>query len=656
MKKIISTILAAVLTFGACGVPNVYAKDKDEYSQVLLKVKEKINIPDMKKFNYSVDKSENNEFYNFTWEEGTVSISVRADEKGRIYNYTKYDSEVKEEANAKYSTEALQSVAYDFLKQVQPDTYSQMKPTVGGVDSFMGTFFEYVQYYKGIPVVSNEVDIYLEGNEVTSYTAVPSYWDIKLPDPATAIDETKAKEYLFENDGVKLYYSKKNEFDKGFYGVYAINSVVRIDAFTGEAITLYLSPYYKFAASYDNGEEDVAMGEAHLSPSEKNEIERLAGSVTPQAAVDIINKAFSKNYNSKDVSYSYSSYGYANTLTISTDEFYASLTQDGKAILNYSDYSSDVNTDWDAKVDEDKAKEKTDAVIASLCKGDYKYEEDKDYISGPKANNYIKQVNGIPSLSETATVTVDKDMNVVYFSRSYFNNSQYPDLSKAISKEEAYKEALEYTTFTKKYIFQNDNNEFAAKLVWSVDDNVYIDPITKDKLDYNGNVVKPEKKGYADLDGYWCEEAATELLKMGFYFEDEEFQPNKALTQEEIVGFFTVSDYGSYVEDSKKAFIKRFFGDDYKAKSNITKYEFVKKIGDTSPAFKILAQKGEFVKPFEDVSDKYTGYVAILKAFGAVTGNAGKFNGEKPLTRGEFVQILYKILTATDADAETEIF
>ena len=165
MKKVLALILSLLLI-----MPSALADtdSSNRMSEVLLKVKEKINIPEeLTEFENSLSEFNGRTTYNFDWhdEKYEKSINVSADEKGRILNYNNYALKLSDKKLSDISKKEIISFADTFLKKTLPEMYHDTADTLvldeksyraGGSLRY---YFTYNRCKDTIPVNNNSVNV-----------------------------------------------------------------------------------------------------------------------------------------------------------------------------------------------------------------------------------------------------------------------------------------------------------------------------------------------------------------------------------------------------------------------------------------------------------------------------------------------------------------
>ena len=128
MKKLISTILAVTMIL-SCITVFADSNISDEMKDVLIKVKQKIDIPeDYTEFTPYTSQQNNKTNYSFLWQnkDGNAHIEVSADEEGRVLSYYSYDNSLKSDKKLTgWSKGEIIDYAEGFLKKIAPEAFER---------------------------------------------------------------------------------------------------------------------------------------------------------------------------------------------------------------------------------------------------------------------------------------------------------------------------------------------------------------------------------------------------------------------------------------------------------------------------------------------------------------------------------------------------
>ena len=668
MKKILSitlTILMLLSSFTALAQDNIAVS--------LASVKSKIEVPaNLSEFDSSVSTRKEKTIYRFNWynSDRSESLSVTATETGIITNYSYYSNDMYNRADKQLSSftrNDAQLMAENFLKKTIPEAFTDTDVFVHkniSVDfSENGTSYSVLfnRELEGIEVIGQTatVDILVKGenavvtNMHTSFDKI-TYEDIK---DGKAYIENKEEVYkaVFP---AELMYVKKKYDDNEFSLVYRLKGGNGyISAFTGEKIEPYSDAelYLKNESMSDSA---AGMGGSEFTPQELKELENVKNLVSVEDAVKLIKSEslFNTNKNSKVIASRYNKLDGKYTLEVSlqTDEnngerfVLDAQTKELKSFYSYN-YSYDVKTDKKLSEKEISDAEKViDAVIKKYAgtvslKGN-ETSAKNEYVS----KSYIRLENNVPVDGNSISVTY-KDGKITSYSK-YFEDKTFVPLEGIIAAEEAYNKILGYHPI--KLCYLNTGEEY--KLCYTLDlvnGYVEIDAKTGEKT----REIQNAFNFYNDIEKHWCKTAVEKLAQIGISFEGESFEPEKEITQLEMLRLFGAAvKYTSYLTLDAENLYKTLERENIVPKTERA---------DTSPvlredAFVYLIRflgyervaKAEeiFTTKFADqnlISKGKLGYASILSGLKVINGNGGLVKPKDNLTRAEAVVMIYNLFT-----------
>lgn len=668
MKKILSitlTILMLLSSFTALAQDNIAVS--------LASVKSKIEVPaNLSEFDSSVSTRNDKTIYRFNWynSDRSESLSVTATETGIITNYSYYSNDMYNRADKQLSSftrNDAQLMAENFLKKTIPEAFTDTDIFVYkniSVDfSENGTSYSVLfnRELEGIEVIGQTatVDILVKGenavvtNMHTSFDKI-TYEDIK---DGKAYIENKEEVYkaVFP---AELMYVKKKYDDNEFSLVYRLKGGNGyISAFTGEKIEPYSDAelYLKNESMSDSA---AGMGGSEFTPQELKELENVKNLISVEDAVKLIKSEplFNTNKNSKVIASRYNKLDGKYTLEVSlqTDEnngerfVLDAQTKELKSFYSYN-YSYDVKTDKKLSEKEISDAEKViDAVIKKYAgtvslKGN-ETSAKNEYVS----KSYIRLENNVPVDGNSISVTY-KDGKITSYSK-YFEDKTFVPLEGIIAAEEAYNKILGY--YPIKLCYLNTGEEY--KLCYTLDlvnGYVEIDAKTGEKT----REIQNAFNFYNDIEKHWCKTAVEKLAQIGISFEGESFEPEKEITQLEMLRLFGAAvKYTSYLTLDAENLYKTLERENIVPKTERA---------DTSPvlredAFVYLIRflgyervaKAEeiFTTKFADqnlISKGKLGYASILSGLKVINGNGGLVKPKDNLTRAEAVVMIYNLFT-----------
>ena len=668
MKKILSITLTILILLSSF---TVLAQDNIAVS--LASVKSKIEVPaNLSEFDSSVSTRKDKTIYRFNWynSDRSESLSVTATETGIITNYSYYSNDMYNRADKQLSSftrNDAQLMAENFLKKAIPEAFTDTDIFVYkniSVDfSENGTSYSVLfnRELEGIEVIGQTatVDILVKGensivtNMHTSFDKI-TYEDIK-DGKAYIENEEETYKAVFP---AELMYVKKKYDDKEFSLVYRLKGGNGyISAFTGEKVEPF-SDAELYLKNESMSDSVAGMGGSEFTPQELKELENVKNLVSVEDAVKLIKSEslFNTNKNSKVIASRYNKLDGKYTLEVSlqTDEnngerfVLDAQTKELKSFYSYN-YSYDAKTDKKLSEKEISDTEKViDAVIKKYAgtvslKGN-ETSVNNEYVS----KSYIRLENSVPVDGNSISVAY-KDGKITSYSK-YFEDKTFVPLEGIIAAEEAYNKILGY--YPIKLCYLNTGEEY--KLCYTLDlvnGYVEIDAKTGEKT----REIQNAFNFYNDIEKHWCKTAVEKLAEIGISFEGESFEPEKEITQLEMLRLFGAAvKYTSYLTLDAENLYKTLERENIVPKTERA---------DASPvlredAFVYLVRflgyeriaKAEeiFTTKFADqnlISKGKLGYASILSGLKVINGNGGLVKPKDNLTRAEAIVMIYNLFT-----------
>ena len=642
MKKLLALILSAVMLTSF----NVYAQN-EEYEQVVLKVKNVLDIGNYDNFECTEYSDKGKLFLNMSWsnKDNNSSVDVNCDNEGNIYNYYIYDN--NENKTQIYNENECKQTADAFLNKILGEKYSSIK--------YMDYYLNYNSYSytynivnNGIPFSSDKINI-----NVNKYTntvmnsSIPYFlFNIQTDNFSSAIGTEKANEIL------------KNKFDMVYITIYDYENekyniipayapkYYHMDAITGEKFD---NDFFHYdygtteAAASGNAKAMSSKDEEYinLTEAEKNEINDLKSIIKPEYAVNKLNSLFGLNINASDINYNYyknkiENKNYYNlNINYNKDmDIYASFDQEGRLISfnKYMDYENNENAD--RKI----LREKAEAIIKSNYHSlDFALRDENN--ERPVFNFDVFR-NGILSVDEGIRIEFNGDSQVMYADfniKSYIN---YPPVNAAVTKDEAFNKAMSEFPLEMSYfvVFNNSSGIYNVYDIYNINASYAVDAMTGDIISIeNGRPISKNNNkinAYKDISDQWYADMATKLLYMDFRFEGDNFEGDKPLTFADFEKFYFKDNNIKYAMENKNNY------DKYSKDPNrpLTRYEFAEIFSDILGYGKITGLD-IYKPPYNDIENN--GSVAILKGLGLLD-NADEYNGNNIITRAEAANIVYK--------------
>lgn len=678
-KKVISIILGMCISLSFMNTSAFAAESySGSFEQAILNVKSVVSISDdYKNFSHSsreiTDGSDTITVWDLEWESDDDKdgyISAEVDSYGNICSYTNYKYNGDSFGLANVSRENAKVVADDFLKKIIPDYCTDMRLVDGyNDDSYSDEYtFIYQQYVDDIPVdfIRAVIGINKYSEEVEYYSGVePGTKKMDYNHDDNIIDIETAKRMYKENIQSDLsYYStydyklKKNNL----FAMYSFGDNKAIDAKTGETVNIYNSGMDIYSGKdFVGNTEAVSDSGNGLSEVEKEEVNNVSGLISKEKAQEIINEnsEILSKMKIEDIALNKSYIGSNYIWNINYDGGYAEVNASTGELLGFYIYSSSLGG-GSSVITADDAKNKAEALLKKLTGNkfnetrlleDYNGEDEGQY-----EFNYIRQINGKDYFSNRLTVSIDKSTgNIVSYNSIWYDNVTLPDVSQAITKDDAFNIFNESEHFGLHYII-NENNE--TELVYNfseADRGYFIDALSGKKIDRWGDEYKySDIPKYSDIQGHWCEKTVNELLDNGYYIPGDKFNPDSNITQINFFKYMLSPEIRNYSEDEMynmlidRGIIKK---EERNALGAVTNKEAAKFITRYLGYEKLAQNSKIFNSVFNDeIDDEYLGYADICYGLGVIKGDSkGCFNENRFVSNAKAASYIYNIVSQNNS-------
>ena len=627
MKKLTAIILSAIMLMSF----NVYAED-NSYEKAISKVKETLDIGEYDVFNCSEHYYNGITHLNLDWhnENEMNNIEVSCDKEGNIYSYYAYTGKINK--SQVYTENDCKKTADDFLKKILDNNFNSIEY----MDYYMNSdsyFYIYNILSNGIPFSSDKITLNVNKytNSVMNAEIPYDLFNIETNNFASAMSEEKAEEILKNKFDLVYITSYDHEAEKYNTILAYAPEYYYMDAYTGEEFENYY--FYDYSANDTASYAKESAGGIDLTETEKNEIKDLQNIIKTENAVKKLNSFFGLNLNASDINYSYYKNEIGNkkyySLNISNNDVYATFDQEGRltyySLYSYSELKNTADTENLINKAEKLIKDNYPTLDFVLTKND------------PGNLSFTVLRNGIRSIDENIDIQFNGNEDITYANFSINNFAEYTDVNADISKDEAFNKGMEEYPLVKSY-YVNDKNVVTD--LYSLNAPYAINAHTGDIISSdNGKPISRKNKkvdSYSDINDQWYADIVTKLLYMGYRFEGDIFDGDKALTLNDFEFFYNGADeilrYDTNYDSEK-------YSKDPDAP--LTRYEFAEIFTDIMGYSKIT-DLDIYKAPYED-TDK--GSVAIMKGLGLLD-NDSTFNGDNIITRAETANIVYKYVTS----------
>lgn len=697
-KKIFAAVIAVCVILSALsGTITAFADGGDSAAMksALETVKGKVDIPEeFTKFTSNSREYKGKISYSFEWtnEDYDKNINVDCDSKGRITYYNFYNDKRAWNSNKlpSMNKKAAEEKAAEFLKKIAPETMSNkqdmFKAAQTDVYNSNAYFVRFERTRNGAPVNGDNayVELVADGDEVYLSNASISYnYDAvfekegeKISDPASAYAEkfpaelvySKIYNYRDDSEELKLVYRLKNS-NAGYISAYtgeAVEEVSDIELYNG------ISGGGGVTVAED-AEAPMAAKQSRLTEAEISELDTVALLYKTEDAVKYL-KGIPQLKLTGDYTVNYSRVyaindkdgereGYRLNISLKKDEAYvnAKFDAENKRLLSVNAWSSDnfrSSTSGESKKTEVSAADKAKAEaeidkFTKLVMGDmaaeFEINEDGYARYGRVSKSYTRMVNGIPYINNTANVTYDVNTGrISNYYVEYEDDAEFVSAENVIDADTAYEYMTKLVPVEERYIKGGDE----YKLVYTMNGMPVVDAFDGSNA-YEADVDLSDKE-YTDIENHWCKEAVTALTEYGIALRGDEFEPDSAITQADLLRLL-ISGMKSkhYASSSDDDIYRVAYNTNVLDKSerndnaSVTRenafvimirlagYEDVAKLTNI---FKVSYADGD------KLSDGLLGYAAILSGMGIVAGDGGKLRPHDNITRAEAAAMLYKYM------------
>ena len=277
---------------------------------------------------------------------------------------------------------------------------------------------------------------------------------------------------------------------------------------------------------------------------------------------------------------------------------------------------------------------------------------------------FARVVNGIKFESNGISVSFDNTTGkITYYNLAWYENAKFPKLGKIISEEKALDIIADFSGYNIYYMSNGltDEGKINAVLLYRFNNPTWVDPFTGKCIGWNFEEVQkyePSTPSYKDLGGHWSESIVKTLTDNGIYvWGGDKFEPDKAITKGEFVDYlkFFINNSYYFTELGSSIFTGSYPYQYYRdidklgkdSDKVLTKQEAAKIICEIAGYGELGKHSNIFAYPFAGgkCDEEYKGYVAIMKAFGLISGDSkNSYNGTDDLTRAEAASMIYQII------------
>ncbi len=688
MKKLMCMMLviAMVITI----LPVSFAAEDSELTRMVKLAKVRLQIPEeYTEFESSKSIRGTRDIYNLIWktadEEEPEEIKVTIRDDGLILSYyCSGDRMGRNSGFAEIEKEEAEKKAEEWINRVYPGYFESLGEPVIYEPSFFNNDYS-VNYYRKINGIEFFGDrIYVDVNKYNGkITYASASWETtkNIAKPENTIGEEKASEILGNEMGFELRYKKLRDENRAVLVYRPRETGIELDAVSGE----------RFIREYTDDAEDsvteegetpeapmtggAAGGGVTMDKNESNvtltdkelegikEVESLLSKSDIASIIKRMSGTDVASFNVKSVSYrkrgEEGKEKYFAYVTLYHENGSGDVTLDAETgeLLSLYSYRWDVSNKGKTAKSREAMKITCENFIGNWAKDIKDSIMEESYSDYGGYFNFVQDVNGIPYDENSVYMNVNQYTGKITSYNKYWNNEiEFESADGIISKEDAakaYTDAAEITIdYAKNKISRASGEAQKLDLIYRLKKSFNFVSAKEGKLlDWNLEPYdKEEEEEYAmpsDLSGHWLEKVAEKLAKNGIVvYNKESFRPDDAITYKEakeIAEIFNMSSYYRYYYNGSEV----EFDNEPKDEDKLTREKAVIYIVNMKGYESAAKIQGIYKTGFADEADitsGMTGFVAIAKGLGIVSGVNGKFEPQRNITRAEFVMMLYNSL------------
>lgn len=674
MKRIISLIMVALLCLP---FSPAIADDGDTVAKLILDIKDKFNISDDEFVfeNYSKDDYSDNIIYYLSWKSKANDeyshqpyISVRVEEDGDVEYYRKSQTYYSDIALAKFSETEVLAKAKEYINIIAPERADNLADGKLSEDTQYTVQFE--RTVNGIPVADNYISVELHPDDLSIIRYNAAWTEAEFSSPDNAIDYTLAKDAYIDSIGYELLYNIKTEKGeiKDIYLSYeSKDSSAVIDAFSGEAVKIDGFVFRTAGGGAMNDAVAAESAKSSLSAEEQAMVDEINKMITKEDAEAIARgiPEFAIREDAEVSSYSVSrnQYGdYVASIYFSIskkDEYYSarvSVNAQTKEVMSFSKYQ-DIK-DTEKACDAEQAKKTADAFLNKYY-ADKMAEVQPDFVIGESDKYrfyYDRYAGNIRVKNNGINISVNEYTGEIDNFSCTWADTEFPAYDIVVAPNAIYKNVITDDNFrlqyviTTEYIYHEETGKETTSsdvnLVYAVLDSPIYSAETGKEINSRGEAVTEKFAGYNDISGHYCETAATELAKIGIYFEGGVLNPDSAVTQAEFLKLMYRVMYGYYPDNSDvyRQLISDGVLTEDEISENITRMDGIRYFINIMGYKEVAQLDSIYVCPFADVADNMKGYAALAGGLKIVNNSVSTFRPDALMTRGECLTIIYNYL------------
>lgn len=666
MRKLICFITILLFLLNTTFIP-CYAIEESFVTKAINAVESKIEIPaNYTEFNSKLTVSANSQLAYLTWygEENEFNpggqISVTVDDKMRIISFGQYfygDFKGNYKLSEFTSDDAKKEVE-SFLAQACPEFYYSTKFIVHEYSvhrKFEPYSFKLVRYENDLPCYDNYIDVEVDSSngKVKSYNVVWTDYD-KIYTPKKLISADEASVAMYDKIGMLKEFAKKS--DGSLYIRYTdlSDGVNFINAYTGNILN---SNYISQSGTYKNAINAEKVFDFWYSQTEYD----------LNTAIEVVENCkyipLPDTYQLTGIQYledDFSNYIYM----VYEDDFGSSklyiVDVNYKDIRFYDYYQQSIGTvnyGYNAlycrRIAELFVKnyEKSFALQCELLN----YNTQKNY-NGEEIYyyNFTRLINNIAYDSNGIVIGVSGSTGEVVSVRSGWENIDSYNFETSVSKGQAFEKYINAVGLELQYVTAHTmTKQKELRVVYAPNplNEFYIDGITGELIDKNGEMIAAEKKAFTDISTDISKEQIITLNACGILDSDEKFNPNEyVLLCDYLLWMCRAIDCKDYnsIDDVAEKLVNRGIVtyEQLALNDNVNTETAIKYIICYLGYGDVAVLPDTFKTGFLDegmISTDMIGYAAIAKGLKIFQGNA--FMPKEYTKRNVAAQILYNLIS-----------
>ena len=686
MKKAISFILVLALAVGL-GLPASAQDSADQaLARVTAQVKQTLGIGDGYDTFYG-ELTDNGQvsYWSLNWSSEEGSLLVEADGDGKVMGYYLNTAGSSTPSSSLLPTfpatsrDQARQLAQAFLDKVldQPlerasflDSEASPASSSGqyrfsgqiqlnGLDSPI-TFSITVRASDGVVLRFYRDDLY------TAFVG-------GIPSPKPTVGREQAGQALKGTLELRLEYVSDGQGGAVLHYLPEDLEEYYVDAQTGELVNLTQRYEDQSGGTAGNGggDESASAEDGGLSKAEQEGIAKLEG-VRSKEALDQAVRALDGL--ALD-SFALTSFRY--WVDRETDEVFAVLSYEDKETGSYRSATVDARTgaleslsggapydrDRTAKLTPEQAQEKAETFLDGLWGEQFAltacYDTTERTAMGYYRFTFAQQENGYFFPENSMRVSVDVTSGAICGAFRSFDAQVAFDSPEGIIDDQAALDAWfgTYTTTLGYVAVPQEGNTAALVLGYYLEREE--DPDGLDAKTGQGVYSRVEDPGltYDDIQGSWAQAQVEALASYGIGYYGGSFQPDKQLTQLDLVALLASVQGYRYLPDEEDG-ADNLYRYAYDAglitpsqrndSALLTRGETVKILLDSAGYGEVAALEGIFRCAYSDeasIPTQYYGYAALAQGMGIVGGDgAGRFAAQRTATRLEAAVMLYNFM------------